>query len=162
MITSCLRFCCVKAKSHNQSQLTCFNHLSLFYKFISHTTAQNIKGFFFFFLLIILIECCICAWYYDEYFTCSISLASRHSSRDDDDDSYFIEKGIEKIWSSERLSSFYVSKDTTTDQSCLRVSPQVHILCISYKLASRKSSGEGNGNPLRYFRLENPMDEGAW
>lgn len=50
LITSCLRFCCVRAKSHNQSQLaTCFNHLSLFCKFISHTTAQNIKGFFFFF-----------------------------------------------------------------------------------------------------------------
>ena len=25
-----------------------------------------------------------------------------------------------------------------------------------------RSSGEGNGNPLQYFCLENPMDEGAW
>ena len=24
------------------------------------------------------------------------------------------------------------------------------------------SPGEGNGNPLQYFRLENPMDRGAW
>ena len=24
------------------------------------------------------------------------------------------------------------------------------------------SSGEGNGNPLQYFCLENPMDRGAW
>ena len=23
-------------------------------------------------------------------------------------------------------------------------------------------SGEGNGNPLQYSHLENPMDEGAW
>ena len=23
-------------------------------------------------------------------------------------------------------------------------------------------SGEGNGNPLQYFCLENPMDGGAW
>ena len=23
-------------------------------------------------------------------------------------------------------------------------------------------SGEGNGNPLQYSRLENPMDRGAW
>ena len=23
-------------------------------------------------------------------------------------------------------------------------------------------SGEGNGNPLQYFCLENPMDRGAW
>ena len=25
-----------------------------------------------------------------------------------------------------------------------------------------RSSGEGNGNPLQWFCLENPMDEGAW
>ena len=24
------------------------------------------------------------------------------------------------------------------------------------------SWGEGNGNPLQYFCLENPMDRGAW
>ena len=27
---------------------------------------------------------------------------------------------------------------------------------------SGKSSGEGNGNPLQYSCLENPMDRGAW
>ena len=27
---------------------------------------------------------------------------------------------------------------------------------------SGKSSGEGNGNPLQYFCLQNPMDGGAW
>ena len=25
-----------------------------------------------------------------------------------------------------------------------------------------RSSGEGNGNPLKYFCLGNPMDRGAW
>ena len=25
-----------------------------------------------------------------------------------------------------------------------------------------RSPGEGNGNPLKYFCLENPMDRGAW
>ena len=25
-----------------------------------------------------------------------------------------------------------------------------------------RSSGKGNGNPLQYSCLENPMDEGAW
>ena len=25
-----------------------------------------------------------------------------------------------------------------------------------------KSLGKGNGNPLQYFCLENPMDRGAW
>ena len=27
---------------------------------------------------------------------------------------------------------------------------------------SGRSSGEGNGNPLQYYCLENPMDRGAW
>ena len=27
---------------------------------------------------------------------------------------------------------------------------------------SRRSPGGGNGNPLQYSRLENPMDRGAW
>ena len=27
---------------------------------------------------------------------------------------------------------------------------------------SRRSLGEGNGNPLQYSYLENPMDRGAW
>ena len=27
---------------------------------------------------------------------------------------------------------------------------------------SRRSPGEGNGNPLQYFCLENPVDGGAW
>ena len=25
-----------------------------------------------------------------------------------------------------------------------------------------RSPGEGTGNPLQYFFLENPMDQGAW
>ena len=29
-------------------------------------------------------------------------------------------------------------------------------------LGSRISPGEGNGNPLQYSCLENPMDRGAW
>ena len=29
-------------------------------------------------------------------------------------------------------------------------------------LESGKSPGEGNGNPLQYSCLENPMDKGAW
>ena len=27
---------------------------------------------------------------------------------------------------------------------------------------SGASPGEGNGNPLKYYCLENPMDRGAW
>ena len=29
-------------------------------------------------------------------------------------------------------------------------------------LGSGRSPGEGNGNPLQYYYLENPMDRGAW
>ena len=29
-------------------------------------------------------------------------------------------------------------------------------------VSSHEKSGEGNGNPLQYSCLENPMDEGAW
>ena len=29
-------------------------------------------------------------------------------------------------------------------------------------LGSGRSPGGGNGNPLEYFCLENPMDRGAW
>ena len=29
-------------------------------------------------------------------------------------------------------------------------------------LGSRRSPGGGNGNPLQYSYLENPMDRGAW
>ena len=30
------------------------------------------------------------------------------------------------------------------------------------KFLLKESSGEGNGNPLQYSCLENPMDRGAW
>ena len=35
----------------------------------------------------------------------------------------------------------------------------IEIWCLKYP---HKSSGEGNGNPLQYSCLENPMDRGAW
>ena len=33
---------------------------------------------------------------------------------------------------------------------------------LGWILGSGRSSGEGNGNPLQYSCLENPMDGGAW
>ena len=33
---------------------------------------------------------------------------------------------------------------------------------MSLILGSGGPSGKGNGNPLQYFCLENPMDRGAW
>ena len=37
------------------------------------------------------------------------------------------------------------------------------VYCHSvYLTYMQSSSGEGNGTPLQYFCLENPMNEGAW
>ena len=33
---------------------------------------------------------------------------------------------------------------------------------MSFIPESERSPGEGNGNPLQYSCLENPMDRGAW
>ena len=33
---------------------------------------------------------------------------------------------------------------------------------VSLIPGSGRSPGEGNGNPLQYFCLENPLDRGAW
>ena len=44
--------------------------------------------------------------------------------------------------------------------SCIQVVSFVWVLTIWYSLGY--SSGEGNGTPLQYSCLENPMDGGAW
>ena len=36
------------------------------------------------------------------------------------------------------------------------------MVAISHLRTDAKLCGEGNGNPLQYPRLENPMDGGAW
>ena len=33
---------------------------------------------------------------------------------------------------------------------------------VSSSFVSERSPGEGNGYPLQYSRLENPMDRGTW
>ena len=46
-----------------------------------------------------------------------------------------------------------------------RTSKKKHIYFKKYLrsfLIARHLIGEGNGTPLRYSCLENPMDEGAW
>ena len=37
--------------------------------------------------------------------------------------------------------------------------PTFHVFCY---VGPRKLTGEGNGTPLQYSCLENPMDRGAW
>ena len=36
------------------------------------------------------------------------------------------------------------------------------MLVFEYLLYTRQEYGEGNGTPLQYSCLENPMDGGAW
>ena len=40
--------------------------------------------------------------------------------------------------------------------------PAVQETWVHFLGRADRSPGEGNGNPLRYFCLENPMDRGAW
>ena len=41
-------------------------------------------------------------------------------------------------------------------------SPKIIIFIIIFQKRSSVYIGEGNGNPLQYSCLENPMDRGAW
>ena len=36
------------------------------------------------------------------------------------------------------------------------------VMSLLFNMLSRLATGEGNGDPLQYFCLENPMDRGAW
>ena len=40
--------------------------------------------------------------------------------------------------------------------------PTYNVGYLGFSPGSGRSPGEGNGNPLQYFCLENPMDGGAW
>jgi len=40
--------------------------------------------------------------------------------------------------------------------------PACHVGDLGLIPGLRRSPGEGNGNPLQYSCLENPMDRGAW
>ena len=50
--------------------------------------------------------------------------------------------------------------DSSTENSSPNILVQALCVCIYCKLLL--ISGEGNGNPLQYSCLENPMDGGAW
>ena len=40
--------------------------------------------------------------------------------------------------------------------------PLQHLLVVDFLIMAILTGGEGNGNPLQYSCLENPMDGGAW
>ena len=74
------------------------------------------------------------------------------------------------------LHQLYLSKTAENFKECLSCVFFPYVLCISLSipkpgflpqwsyddLGSERSPGVGNGNPLQYSRLENPMDWGAW
>ena len=58
-------------------------------------------------------------------------------------------------WISYHMKPFLLS---LTDTSCL----QSHNPEISIMMVLNTGCGEGNGTPLQFSCLENPMDGGAW
>ena len=54
---------------------------------------------------------------------------------------------------SENVSLYRISLINTNRNLCV---------CICIFLVPRAYKGEGNGNPLQYSCLENPLDAGAW
>ena len=44
----------------------------------------------------------------------------------------------------------------------LPVMEEIHAGNVCLIPGSGRSSGQGNGKPLQYFCLENPMDRGVW
>ena len=53
------------------------------------------------------------------------------------------------------LSIIFPSDSDSKEYAC-------HAGELGLILRSGRSPGEGNGNPLQYSCLENPMDRGAW
>ena len=48
-------------------------------------------------------------------------------------------------------------------EECLEKAKDIHSSILPWRIAwTVQSIGEGNGNPLQYSCLENPMDGGAW
>ena len=76
---------------------------------------------------------------------------------------------LEEISSLSRFVVFLYFFALITDEGFLFFKPNYRILIISLLNFSllvlaipRLYSGEGNGTPLQYSCLENPMDGGAW
>ena len=65
---------------------------------------------------------------------------------------------------SQHAAAFSVSASTATFQPEKRErrKGEITLFPFGHYSGSRRSPGEGNGNPLQYSGLENPMDSGAW
>ena len=65
------------------------------------------------------------------------------------------------------LTSYLISRNWSCRQFiciCTKgcVYKTLHFVSVFNSKRLETASGEGNGNPLQYSCLENPMDEGAW
>ena len=75
-----------------------------------------------------------------------------------------------KICWTQRLGWDNLNHSLPTGLSCVAQQWRICLQCRRYGfdswvrkiLGSGRSPGEGNGNPLQYSCLENPMDRGAW
>ena len=68
---------------------------------------------------------------------------------------HILNNNIERTWNCQCLTGF----DLQNQQSHLLQATACLFSCFH---PSTVPYGEGNGNPLQYFCLENPMDGGAW
>ena len=58
--------------------------------------------------------------------------------------------------------AFLLAKHTHNPGGSMVKNPPANAGDLSSIPGSGRSPGEGNGNPLQYSCLENPMDGGAW
>ena len=55
-----------------------------------------------------------------------------------------------------------ILKDSVQSESIWTINPPANAGDVGSIPGSGRSPGEGNGNPLQYSCLGNPMDRGAW
>ena len=68
------------------------------------------------------------------------------------------------VYGVRKCSSFILFLASLVAQRLKRLPPmrETQVRSLGSTPGSGRSPGEGNGNPLQYSCLENPMDRGAW
>ena len=59
------------------------------------------------------------------------------------------------------ISKFEKQKEVCFRKQCIAVNIS-GLLCRTHLMSAHPAPGEGNGTPLQYSCLEDPMDGGAW
>ena len=93
-------------------------------------------------------SCFLCVWYFDFFLLCHLSLA--HKGRH-----------VHGVKEAQGLASSKLSSRGFPGGSEVKASAR-NAGDLGSIPGSGRSPGEGNGNPLQYSWLENPMDGGAW